>query len=125
MRPPRTNTPAAAPMAAPLASVVAFCVISALASSISSRTISCARRLISCRASPNSDVLRSLTRSAPDRLQQAGQQKAGDERAPDEVLRVLLDHLVVHRQGRDRLVERRNAGGGPRTGRGRRGGGRR
>src|SRR3954454_16621630 len=100
MSPASTNTPAAAPTAAPLASLVPFWVISALASSISSRTISCARRVISCRAWPMSDGLRSLMRSAPDDLEQACEQEADGERAADDELRVLLDHLIVHRERR-------------------------
>src|SRR3954453_20169502 len=82
-------TPATIATATPLPSDLAFSAISALASSISSRTSSEAFVETSPTTSPSvfSAVPFSVL-AAPDRLQQLREDEAADERADDRDLRV-------------------------------------
>src|SRR5829696_1971611 len=114
--------PAATPTAAPLARVVAFSVTSALASSISSRTIAVVRSVIS-----PSVVARFCGAGGPGSAatapQQGGDQQAAEERAAHEGLGMLLDEARARADGRGdarqrvgspRHVERgRGRGDGP------------
>src|SRR4051812_2794384 len=98
------KTAAAPPTAAPFASREIFCEISALASSISSRTSSEARSEISLTASAMREaVLWSVSVVTAQSLQDHGRHEAAGKGGADEQLG------VVGRRG----VDARRTGGGP------------
>src|SRR3954447_3309530 len=103
------NTPATPPMAAPLTIFCSFWVTSALASSISSRTMTCARSVTSCSAAEISCgvPVGSLVAKA---LEEEGEQEAAGEGRADLDLGALQGRGVVgHGRGLEarRLVGRR------------------
>src|SRR3954452_1044896 len=105
-RPKIANTPAAAPIAAPLAIFETFSVISVLASSISSRTRTCARSATSCTAAEISVGVPVGVGSAAKAPQDHGGHDAAGERDADLHLGALL-HADGSRRGGRRLLEGR------------------
>src|SRR3954453_17738116 len=116
------KTPAAAPTAAPLASLVTFSVTSVLASSISSRTRTCARSVTSCSAVAISFGLPedSAAKALED---QGGHETAGECDADLPLWALLRPDRAGRRRGRQleggRLVASRTGRRGRRLERGR------
>src|SRR3954452_9254462 len=104
LRPKMANTAAAPPTTAPLTSFWTFSVTSVLASSISSRTSSCARSATSCTAAEISFGV--PAGSAAKTLEDQGGNDAAGERQADLDLRALL-HADGGRRGGRRLLEGR------------------
>src|SRR4029453_13156494 len=86
VRPNTANTPAAVPTTAPRTSLVTFSVISALASSISSRTSRLARSGISLTAVAIWGPASGFPGSGAKALDQEGEGDAAQERGADEDL---------------------------------------